>query len=159
MTDSEPSAATPYEEAEPPASDVSTSPRLSKSKPNGVLPADALTIGAPAIPSSLTAYVSIVLEVFSVTTSVFPFGENATSAGPALPAPSGRVEPARGASSSWWTVKPVMLPLPPALSTYSRWPWSVTLVGRTPPDPIVSCSSSPSWRMRKYEIELSPALT
>ena len=39
-----------YDDADPAAFDVSTLPRLSKSKPNGVAPTAALTIGGPATP-------------------------------------------------------------------------------------------------------------
>src|SRR3954465_4531916 len=88
-----PSFATSYDDAPPDASETRRLPRLSKSKPNGVAPADGAVLGGPAVPGS-TTYVSIVCEAFSVTASTLPSGENATSAGPAVPAPSGRVEPA-----------------------------------------------------------------
>src|ERR1700752_1170711 len=91
-----PAVDTPYDEAEPAASETSRWPRLSRSKPTGVPPADGETTGVPAMPFSSTGYTSIVFDAFSVTTSTLPSGENCTCAGTALPAPSGRVEPASG---------------------------------------------------------------
>jgi hypothetical protein len=52
------------------------------------------------LPAFAVYALSIVLDVFSVTTSVSPFGVNDTWAGPELPAPSGCVEPESGASAS-----------------------------------------------------------
>jgi hypothetical protein len=84
--------------------------RLSKATPKGVAPLDAETTGAPTRPSSPTGYTSIVLDAFSVTTSELSSGENCTSAGPELPAPS-------GVSESRPTRSPVTFPAPPALTT------------------------------------------
>ena len=112
-----PSFETAYDDADALALETSRLPRLSKSKPNGVAPADAKTLGALARPSLPTRYVSSVLEAFSETTRTRPFGENCTCAGPALPAPSGCVEPAIGVSLSSSMLKPVMFPVPPAFRT------------------------------------------
>ena len=49
-----PAVETPYDEAEPAASETSRWPRLSKSKPNGVPPADGETTAVPAIPFAST---------------------------------------------------------------------------------------------------------
>src|SRR5947208_1833984 len=152
-------AETAYDDAEPLAFDTSKLPRLSKSNPNGVAPTEAYTRGVPARPSGPTAYVSIVCEPFSVTTSVSPPGENDTCAGVELPVPSGCVELASGVRESAPTVKPVMLPAPPALSTYSDLPCTVRLIGRTPPEATVAWSSRPPGRTEKSETELLPALT
>src|SRR5207247_10880546 len=101
----------------------------------------------------------IVCEPFSVTTSGSPFGAKETCAGLELPGPRGCVEPASGVRVARPTVKPVMFPAPPALSTYSDFPCTVTLIGRTPPEDTVVSSSRPSGRTEKSEIELLPALT
>jgi len=59
-----PAAVTAYDDADPAAFETSRWPRLSKSNPNGVPPADGDTTGAEGRPSAPTAYVSIVLDVF-----------------------------------------------------------------------------------------------
>jgi hypothetical protein len=45
---------TAYDDADPVAFETSRSPRLSKSKPNGVPPLDGVATGAPARPSRPT---------------------------------------------------------------------------------------------------------
>src|SRR5438046_9658896 len=114
MTLSRPPGPTSYDEAEPVALETSASPCLSQSKPNGVPPAEANAAGVLTLPSPSTAYVSIELELFSVTTSVLQCGENEPSAGADAPTPSGSREPAIGARPWSYVEKPPMLPAPPA---------------------------------------------
>src|SRR5439155_14991921 len=109
-----------YDDALPAASETNNSSRCPNAKPNGVPPADAVETAVDAIPSGPTAYRSILLVAFSVTTSRVPSGVNATSAGPTAVPDSARVEPGIGVSApSAPTLKPLMLPSPPALSTYN----------------------------------------
>src|SRR4051794_17713734 len=113
-----PAAPTEYEDAEAePASDTSRWPARSKSNPNGVAPAEADTIAGPARPPAPRTNVSIVLDALFVTTSADPSRVNATCAGPASPAASGRVEPASGTSPASSATKPLTLASPPAFST------------------------------------------
>src|SRR3954464_1959517 len=113
-----PAASTAYDDADGvAASETNSRPLGSKSNPNGGRPADADTVGAPAMPPVPTTYVSIVFVAFSVTTSAAPSGVKPTCAGPALPARGGRVAPASGGTPRRSKVKPLMLPLPPASRT------------------------------------------
>ena len=85
-----------------------------------------------------------------------------TCAGPALPAPSARVELGIGVTCRPWTSKPVMFPAAtpsPAFNTYSVSWWTATLIGVTPPDGTVASSCRPLRRMRKALIDPLAALT
>jgi hypothetical protein len=95
----------------------------------------------------------------SVTTSRSPPGEKDTWAGWVAEPLNGRVDPARGSRSPSSTVNPVMLPVPPALSTYTRSPWTARLVGRVPPEATTSTNSSPPGTTRKALTESLPAFT
>src|SRR6266513_3292609 len=109
-----------YEDAEPGAAASETKTRLRgpTAKPNGVPPADAYDVRAPAAPLSSTGYTSSRLVPFSDTTSWRPSELKETSAGPAVALERDWVEPAIAASSpSRSIVNPVMLPAPPAFRT------------------------------------------
>ena len=102
---------------------------------------------------------SIRLVAFSVTTRALPLLEKPTCAGPAAALLSGRVEPASIVRSPPSRVKPVMLPLPPALRTYATAPRSVTLIGMVPPLGATSVSVRLAPFTAKVETLLLPPLT
>src|SRR3954471_12150391 len=145
-----PEASTAYDDAEPAASDTNSRPVLSNAKPNGVAPADALDTPGCAIPST-TANVSIDCVPFSVTTSSSPDGENATCAG--FAPTSGCV--ARGVPD---VVSPLIV-AEPMLRTYKTSPWTVTLIGRTPPDGNCVSRRRPFGSTANAETVLLPAFT
>src|SRR5438132_4951356 len=124
---SEPSVSTRYDEAElRAASDTKSWSLRPKSKPNGVAPADAKLLAAPAAPRSPMMNVSRVFVALSVTTRTRPDGENAISAGP-VPM-SDRDEPSIGVTLACDHVNPAMLLLD-ELTTYTRSWLVVTLMG------------------------------
>src|SRR5207237_9482519 len=105
-------------DADPDASDTNSALRWPNANPNGVAPADAADVRAPAAPFSPTTYTSSRFVVFSVTTSRRPSGLNDTCAGPTFVPESGRMASEIGARSPLaLTVNPLMLPSPPVFST------------------------------------------
>src|SRR2546428_775340 len=85
-----------------------------------------------------------------------PAGENWICAGP-LPS-SERVDPAIGVSAPFTDENPEIVRVP-ALSTYTRPPFAVTLIGCVPPEATRSVSVSASPSIAKAEMSLLPALT
>src|SRR5438552_1850513 len=155
-----PLASSTYDEAEPGASDTNSAWRWPKANPNGVAPAEAVVVGPLATPLASTAYRSSRLVFFSVTTRRLPSGLNCTSAGPTFEPERARVAPAIGVSAPLDpSVKPEMLPLPPAFSTYSTLPCTVRLMGSVPPDAVRLARASPAGPMSKTETSFEPALT
>jgi hypothetical protein len=92
------------------------------------------------------------LVAFSVTTRISPSAPKPTCAGFAPPdADSARVPSASGRNSPWWLRNPATLPAPPALSTYTMPSFSVTLIGRKPPESTTDVSTTPSPRTTNVE--------
>src|SRR5205807_237551 len=155
-----PLASSTYDDAEPAASDTNRSLRRPKANPNGVPPAEAVVVGPEAAPLASTAYTSSRLVFFSVTTRCLPSGLNCTSAGPTVEPDRGRVAPAIGVRSPLVpSVKPEMLPLPPAFNTYSTLPCTVRLIGRVPPAAVRLARARPAGLTANTDTSLEPALT
>src|SRR2546428_7958514 len=133
--------------------------RWPNANPNGVPPAEAVVVGPEALPFASTLYTSSRLVVFSVTTRWRPSGLNDTCAGPTFEPESGWVEPAIGVSPPLLsTVKPLILPLPPAFSTYSSLPCTVRLIGRVPPEDVRLASDRPAAPPANADPSVGPAL-
>ena len=82
-----------------------------------------------------------------------------TCTAPAVADDSGWVAPLSGASPCRPSLKPLMLPVPPALSTYATPWWIVTLFGVVPPEGTRFTSTSRVPRTRNAETSFEPALT
>src|SRR5678816_3907609 len=92
--------------------------------------------------------------------SAEPPATKETCAGPAAVELKGFVEPAIGCNApSASSRKPEILPLPPALSTYTRSLYTVTLIGSIPPDDTVDCHCSDPPATVNEVTELLPAFT
>jgi hypothetical protein len=102
----------------------------------------------------------IVLVAFSVTTSTSPCGVKPICAGAVEAALNGRVDPASGVRlPSVPSRNPLILFGLPALSTYTRSPWSATLTGRSPPLDATSVNRRPPGSMANTDTSSVPAFT
>src|SRR2546428_5401965 len=134
--------------------------RWPNANPNGVPPAEGVGVGPEALPFASLLYTSSRLVVFSVTTRWRPLGLTVAVAGPTFEPESGWVEPAiRVSPPLLSTVKPLILPLPPAFSTYSSLPCTVRLIGRVPPEDVPLAGDRPAAPPLHTDTSLEPALT